>query len=367
MNKHIALFLPSLRGGGAERVMVNLAKAFAKNNFQVDLVLAKAEGPYLSQISSDIRIVDLNASRVALSLFPLAKYLRKNKPFALISALNHANIIAILAAEISLTKTKIIVTEHNTLSRTLLHPANVRTKLMPFFMKLFYPMADHVIAVSNGVADDLSKTLNFSRSKIKVIYNPVVTDDLFEKADEEVDHRWFQDKQHPVILAVGRLTEQKDYPTLIKAFYHVRQQRKAKLVILGDGEKREELLNLIKDMGLEQDVDIIGFVQNPYAYMKRCSVFVLSSKWEGFGNVLVEAMACGTTVVSTDCPSGPREILEDGTYGMLVPVEDVEGLAGAVLKCLLKNDLDKDKLIARSNDFHVEKIAREYIDLFRLL
>jgi len=335
MNQHhIAIFLPSLRGGGAERVMVNLAKAFAKNNFQVDLVLAKAEGPYLSQISNDIRIVDLNVSRVALSLFPLARYLRKNKPFALISALNHANIIAILAAKASLAKTKILVTEHSTLSRSLLYPVNFRTKLIPLFMKFCYPLADHVIAVSNGVADDLSKTLNLSRSKIKVIYNPVVTDELFEKANEEVDHPWFKDKHPPVILAVGRLTEAKDYPTLIKAFYHVRQQKEAKLVILGDGEKREELLNLIKDMGLERDVDIIGFVQNPYAYMKRCSVFVLSSKWEGLPSVLVEALACGANVISTDCPSGPREILESGKYGCLVRVGDEKGLAKEILKKL---------------------------------
>ncbi|MBE2914290.1 glycosyltransferase [Anoxybacillus flavithermus] len=335
MNRHrIALFLPSLRGGGAERVMVNLAKVFAKNNFQVDMVLAQAEGPYLSQISSDIRIVNLNASRVALSLFPLAKYLRKNKPFALISALNHANIIAILAAKASLSKTRIFVTEHSTLSRSLLHPANFRTKLMPFFMKFFYPLADHVIAVSNGVADDLSKTLNIPRSKIKVIYNPIITDDLFQKANEEVDHPWFKNKQYPVVLAVGRLTEAKDYPTLIKAFYHVRQQKEAKLVILGDGEKRSELLELIKDMGLEQDVDIIGFVQNPYAYMKRCSVFVLSSKWEGLPTVLVEALACGANVISTDCPSGPREILENGKYGRLVRVGDEKGLAKEILKKL---------------------------------
>ncbi|MBE2909136.1 glycosyltransferase, partial [Anoxybacillus flavithermus] len=133
MDKHIAIFLPSLRGGGAERVMVNLAKAFSKNNFRVDMVLAQAEGPYLSQIPSDIRIVNLNASRVALSLFPLVRYLRKNRPYALIAALNHANIIAILATKASLTKTRIFVTEHSTLSRSLLHPVNVRTKLMPFF------------------------------------------------------------------------------------------------------------------------------------------------------------------------------------------------------------------------------------------
>ncbi|MBE2925250.1 glycosyltransferase [Anoxybacillus flavithermus] len=362
MDKHIAIFLPSLRGGGAERVMVNLAKAFSKNNFRVDMVLAQAEGPYLSQIPSDIRIVNLNASRVALSLFPLVRYLRKNRPYALIAALNHANIIAILATKASLTKTRIFVTEHSTLSRSLLHPVNVRTKLMPFFMKLFYPMADHVIAVSNGVADDLSKTLNLSRSKIKVIYNPIVTDDLFQKANEEVDHPWFKNKQHPVILAVGRLTEAKDYPTLIKAFYHVRKQKEAKLVILGDGENREELLNLVKDMGLEQDVDIIGFVQNPYAYMRKADLFLLTSKWEGFGNVLVEAIACGTPVISTDCPSGPAEILDNGNYGKLVQVGDVEALTESILRYFSGSyDIDLDKLLSRANDFHVEKIAKRYL------
>ena len=342
MNKHIAIFLPSLCGGGAERVMVNLAKVFTKNNFQVDLVLAKAEGPYLSQIPDSIRIVDLNVSRVALGLIPLIKYLCKNRPYALISAMNHANVIAILAAKFSFTTTKVLVTEHSTLSRSLLHPSNFRTKLVPFFMKSLYPLAEHIIAVSNGVADDLSKILNIPRSKIKVIYNPIITNELFQMANEEVDHPWFKNKQYPIILAVGRLTEAKDYPTLIKAFYHVKQQKAAKLVILGDGEKRTELLNLIKEMGLEQDVDIIGFVQNPYAYMKRCSVLVLSSKWEGLPTVLVEALACGTNIVATDCPSGPNEILKNGKYGSLVNIGDVQGIGQEVLR---KIDIAKNNKI----------------------
>ncbi|MGP3560190.1 glycosyltransferase [Geobacillus sp. BK01] len=365
MSQHrIGIFLPSLRGGGAERVMVNLAKVFAKNNFQVDLVLAKAEGPYLSQVPDDIRIVDLNVSRVALSLFPLVRYLRKNRPHALISALNHANVIAILAVKFSLTKTRILVTEHSTLSRSLLHPTNSRSKLVPFFMRSFYPLADHIIAVSNGVADDLSKTLDIARPKIKVIYNPIITDDLFQKANEEVDHPWFKNKQYPIILAVGRLTEAKDYPTLIKAFYHVRQQKVAKLVILGDGEKRTELLNLIKDMGLEQDVDIIGFVQNPYAYMKRCSVFVLSSKWEGLPTVLVEALACGANIVATDCPSGPREILKNGEYGSLAKTGDDKDLAKEILKKLDVGKQDEKVLMEAYQPFKNEFVFSKYLNLF---
>jgi glycosyltransferase involved in cell wall biosynthesis len=362
MNKHIAIFLPSLRGGGAERVMLNLARLFAQNNYQVDLVLSKAEGPYLSQVPKNIKIVNLNVSRVALSLLPLVRYLRKNKPYVLISALSHVNVVAILATKLAFTKTKILVTEHSTLSRSLLYPMNFRSRLLPFFMKLFYPIAGHIVAVSYGVADDLSKVLNISRSKIQVIYNPIISDEFFKKANEEVNHPWFKDEQYPVILAVGRLTEAKDFPTLIKAFYYVRQKKKARLVILGEGEKRKELINLIKKLDLDNDVDIAGFVENPYSYMKRCSVFVLSSKWEGLPTVLVEALACGANIVATDCPSGPREILKNGKYGSLVNVGDEKGLAQEILKKL--EDVQNKKVLTEAyKPFTDETVFNNYLKL----
>lgn len=362
MSKKLVFFLPSLRGGGAERVTLNLAKLFAQNNYQVDLVLAKAEGPYLSQVPKNINIVNLNVSRVALSLLPLVRYLRKNKPYALISAMNHVNIVAILATKLALVKTKVLISEHSTLSRSLMHPENFRSRLLPFFMKIFYPLADKIIAVSHGVADDLAKALNFPRSKIEVIYNPVVGDELFEKANQEVNHPWFRDSQCPVILAVGRLTEAKDFPTLIKAFYYVRQKKKAKLVILGEGEKRTELVNLIKKLGLDNDVDIAGFVENPYSYMKRCSVFVLSSKWEGLPTVLVEALACGANIVATDCPSGPREILKNGKYGSLVNVGDEKALAQEILK-KLEDGQNKEVLTEAYQSFTNETVFNNYLKL----
>lgn len=363
MSKKVAFFLPSLRGGGAERVTLNLAKLFAQENYQVDLVLSKAEGPYLSQISKSINIVDLNVSRVALSLLPLARYLRRNRPYALISAMNHVNIIAILATKLALIKeTRVLISEHNTLSRSLLHSKNLRSRLLPFFMKLFYPLADHIVAVSYGVADDLSKMLNLSRSKIEVIYNPVVSDELFEKASQPVNHPWFKGKQHPVVLAVGRLTEQKDFPTLIKAFYYVRQKKKVKLVILGEGEKRTELINLIKELDLDNDIDIVGFVENPYSYMKRCSVFVLSSKWEGLPTVLIEALACGAKIVATDCPSGPREILKNGEYGSLVNVGDEKALAQEILK-QLEDRQNKKVLKEAYKPFTNETVFNKYLKL----
>jgi len=205
---------------------------------------------------------------------------------------------------------------------------------MPFLMRLFYPWADKVVAVSKGVADDLVRITRLPKDKIQVIYNPVVTSEFFIKAEEPLDHPWFKPGEPPVILGVGRLTEAKDFPTLIRAFTLVRKERPARLMILGEGEDRPKLDALVKELGLEKDVALPGFVENPYKYMKRAAVFVLSSKWEGLPTVLIEAMALGTPVVSTACPSGPSEILEGGKWGRLVPVGDVEALAKAIVEAL---------------------------------
>ena len=327
----IALFLPSLRGGGAERVMVNLARGFVERGLRVDLVLAKAEGPYLSQVPKEVRVVDLGARRVLYSLPGLVRYLRRERPQAMLSALNHANIVAIWAKLLARVQTRLVVAEHSTLSRSTENASSVRAKLLPFLIKTFYPYADAVVAVSRGVAEDLVTTTKLPMEKIKVIYNPVITPELFAKAEEPLDHPWFRPGEPPVVLGVGRLTQAKDFPTLIRAFALVRKERPARLMILGEGEDRPKLEALVRELRLEEDVALPGFVDNPYKYMKRAAVFVLSSQWEGFGNVLVEAMACGCPVVATDCPSGPAEILENGKWGRLVPPGDPEALAKAIL------------------------------------
>jgi len=327
----IALFLPSLRGGGAERVMVNLARGFVERGLRVDLVLAKAEGPYLSQVPKEVRVVDLGARRVLYSLPGLVRYLRRERPQAMLSALNHANIVAIWAKLLARVQTRLVVAEHSTLSRSTENASSVRAKLLPFLIKTFYPYADAVVAVSRGVAEDLVTTTKLPMEKIKVIYNPVITPELFAKAEEPLDHPWFRPGEPPVVLGVGRLTQQKDFPTLIRAFALVRREHPARLMILGEGEERPKLEALVRELRLEEDVALPGFVDNPYKYMKRAAVFVLSSQWEGFGNVLVEAMACGCPVVATDCPSGPAEILENGKWGRLVPPGDPEALAKAIL------------------------------------
>jgi glycosyltransferase involved in cell wall biosynthesis len=227
---------------------------------------------------------------------------------------------------------------------------------------VFYLKADCIVAVSEGVADDLVSEVGLPRSAIRVIYNPVVTPELAARAEEPLVHPWLVPGSAPVLLAAGRLSAQKDFPTLLRAFARVRAARPARLIILGEGELRAQLEAQAVALGLGEDVQFPGFVENPYAYMRRAGVFVLSSAWEGFGIVLVEAMACGAPVVSTDCPVGPAEILEGGRYGPLVPIGDDGALAHAILSAL-DCPMDPERLRARAGDFALEKIGRQYLEV----
>jgi len=238
---------------------------------------------------------------------------------------------------------------------------------------MLYSRAKAIVAVSHGVADDFKKTFKFSESNLYVVYNPVDISNIREKAKDVAEHHWFKKKGTSIIIGVGRLTFQKNFSTLIRAFALLRQRlridtvgiqsrKDVKLIILGEGEKRKELEKLIKDLGLQKDVDMPGFVDNPYAYLAQADVFVLSSKFEGFGNVLVESMACGIPIVSTDCPSSPAEILENGKYGKLVPVDDVEALAKAIVETL-DNPISQEILKERASHFSVEKAVEKYLEL----
>lgn len=330
----IALFMPLLSCGGAERVFMHLGRGFARQGIQVDLVLSRAEGPFQSQVPEEVRMVDLGAPRVLFSLPGLVRYLRRERPDALLSALDHANVVAIVARHLARVPTRIIVTVHSTPSRVVANASTLRARLLPLWVKPFYPRAHAVVAVSQGVADELVHKLGIPAQKVHTIYNPIITPELFEKAEEPLEHPWFAENEPPVVLGVGRLTPAKDFGTLLRAFALVRAQRPARLMILGEGELRPELENLTRDLGIEEDVALPGFVENPYPYMKRAGVFVLSSRWEGLPTVLVETLALGTPVVSTDCPSGPAEILEGGQIGTLVKVEDTESLADAINSAL---------------------------------
>ena len=327
--QRVAFFLPGLYEGGAERIILNLAKGVAERNYPVDLVLARAEGPYMSQVPNSVRLIDLNAKRVMTSVPALSRYLRHEQPAALLSAL-FANVIALVSRRLSGYQGRVIISEHNTLSSVTRNKTDLRWQFYPRLAGWLYPQADAIIAVSDWVAQDLAAETMVPRDRIKVVYNPVVTPDLLQKSNAAFNHPWFQPGEPPVLVSVGRLTSQKAFDVLIRAFSYLIEKRYARLLILGEGEDRPMLEALSKDLGLKENVHLPGFVQNPYPYMAHASLFVLSSRWEGLPTVLIEALRLGTPIVATDCPGGTREILQDGKYGQLVPVDQPEVLAAAM-------------------------------------
>ena len=361
----ISVFLPNLAPGGAERVMLNLAGYFRARSLTVELVVAQAAGPLLDEVPSGVRVIDLHSPRVIGSLGGLAGYLRRSRPRALLSALDHANLVAIWAGALSRVGTRVVASVHVVQGQARERSRLGRDRWVRWMARLFYPAADAVVAVSRGVADDLVEGLGLPRAKIRVIFNPAVTPGLAEKAAFDPGHPWLAKGSPPVILGAGRLTAQKDFPTLIRAFDRVRQARRARLMILGEGEERGRLEGMIESLQMGDAAALPGFTPNPYAWMSRASVFALSSAWEGFGVVLVESMACGTPVVSTDCVAGPAEILEDGKYGRLVPVGDERALAEAIL-ATLENPPQASLLRRRAADFSVERIGEQYLEVLGL-
>lgn len=363
--KRIAFFMRALRGGGAEKAVVNLLKGFAeRNEFDLDLVLSELEGPYLDSVPKEVRIVNLNSGRVINAIFPLVKYLKKNRPWVMIGNMAHVNVIASIARELSGTKTPLVLVEQNTVSANKIDLK--RAKFVPPLMKWLYPRANAVAGVSAGVARDLEDYLGLKKESVKVLNNPVVNKDLIAQSKETLEHDWLINESPPVFLAVGRLNQQKDFSNLLHAFAEVRKQRDARLIILGEGEERQKLETLADSLEIRKYISMPGFVGNPYAYMKKSSCFVLSSRQEGLPTVLIEAMACGCPVVATDCPSGPDEILDHGTYGLLVPVKNSEALSDAMLKTL-ENPPDKNLLVQRANEYSTEKVVDTYLSLLHAL
>ncbi len=326
----LAVFVPSMQGGGAERSMLNLAGGIARQGYAVDLVLVRAEGAYLDEIPKTVRLVDLGVSRARWSLPGLIRYLRRERPDGMVSAMNYTNILAVWARRLAGVPTRVVLSAQNTFSESLQHKRTRKQGLMLKMIRRFYPWADTISTVSDGVGDDLADVTGIARPRIVTIHNPVITPDLREKMRVPVDHPWFGWDQPPVLLAAGRLVPQKDFPTLIRAFARIRSIRPARLVILGEGPEQPNLERLIVELGLQDDILLHGFAENPYAFMSKTSAFVLSSRWEGLPTVLIEAMCCGVPLVATDCPSGPREILRGGQFGALVPVADVASLAEAM-------------------------------------
>jgi glycosyltransferase involved in cell wall biosynthesis len=268
------------------------------------------------------------------------------------------NIVALIATKLSCTGIPIVISEHTTISYSLTQVSKISAALLKLLIRKLYRCAESIIAVSAGVASDTAQILGADSKTVHVIHNPVVSNDLISLSFERSTHPWLLNKSSQVILSVGRLTKAKDYATLIKSFNIIRTERDARLIILGEGELRSELQALIAECGLSDFVSMPGYVDNPYSYMRQSDLFVLSSQWEGFGNVLVEAMMCNVPIVSTNCASGPAEILEDGKWGTLVPVGDSQLLAHAVVQSLTGARTHFEN---RANQFTIDKVASDYL------
>jgi len=393
----LSIYVENLDGGGVQVVCWRLATALVDRGYRVELVVTAADGVLADRLPAAITVVELAASsrlqaaatalgscvgaastllRATLMtreddncfkhLSGLAAYLEQRRPPVLLAATPYKNLEALLARRLTANRTRIFISEHNDLRWGHSMSVARHQAILGALQGRLYPEADGIIAVSAGVAADMARRAGIDRRRISVIYNPVVTPELTSLAAEPVVHPWLQSGEPPVVLAVGRLGAAKDLPMLVRAFGRLRQRRPVRLIILGKDRsprKTEKRIAALKALAGEfdaaDDLDFPGYAANPFAWMARAGVLAVSSRNEGFCNVLAEALACGCPVVSTDCPSGPAEILDGGRYGRLVPVGDDAAMAAA-LDATLSESRDEERLRARAGLFSVDRAVDAY-------
>lgn len=364
--KRLAVLVASLAHGGIGKMRVHLINEFIRQGVDVDLLVADAASPYMGKLDPAVRVFELPTSHAITSIPGLYRYLRRRAPDAMLTQRIRVNVAALRARWLARSRVPIYVTLNTNLSAQLESMAPRKRARQLEKLRRYYPRNDGLIAVSRGVAEDAAALIGIDAARIHPIANPVVTPALFEAAAQPAGHEWLDDRTTPVILAVGRLEPQKDFDTLLRAFAGLRRERRARLIILGEGKLRQPLQALAAELGVAEAVSMPGFVDNPAAYMARSELFVLSSRWEGSPNSLTEAVALGTPVVATDCPNGPVEILENGRYGPLVEMGDVAGMTAA-MKATLDAPLDRDFLRQAGERYTVERSARRYLEAMDLV
>ena len=353
------ILLPDLRGGGAERVCIDLARDLVNQGFLVEFVLMNAKGELLDEARQQFAVVDLKVKRVRQTPFALARYLRKRKPAAVIAHMWPLTSAAVLARCFALQKCKLLLVDHTTLSVSYASWGRAHNLLMKLSMALTYPWATAVAAVSRGAAEDAAKLACLPPHRVEVLHNPIpqrTTPD--QQALARVERLWGCPSGKR-ILTVGSFKDVKNYPLLFRAFAKL-DDKELKLMLLGQGRNESLLRELSTNLGIADRVIFAGFHTDPSPFYATAALFVLSSDYEGFGNVIVEALSFGVPVVSTDCPSGPAEILNNGEFGLLTPVGDADALAQAMQRALL-TDWNREALKARSRDFSPDKAASRYL------
>lgn len=346
-HKPIAIFIPSVHGGGAERAMLIFAEELLKLGFEVDLVVGSLDGAWRNSIPDNLSVVDLGAERMIRAIRPLRRYIRSRKPRVLFSTISHANVGALIAKLLSGTDVPVVVRQSNTpLSE---HRGAFGTRSTGRLIPYIYPYAHAILAVSESVRDELIQMNPKMAPLIKVVPTPVLSPSVYERARVVPDHAWYKRKDKPIILSVGRLKPHKGMFELIEAFSSIKSEIDARLVILGEGDDRVRLERLIERLDLQADVALLGFNDNPFSFMKHSDLFVLASHFEGLPNVLVQALALDIPIIATDCPGGVSELLGHGKYGSLIPVGHAEMLAQGIIKEL------KNKQCAVREVPHLEK------------
>ena len=373
----IALYIPSLLGGGAERVMFNLAQEFVARGIGVTLVIDRLPHSYGKQLSSyqfpiieengqqlldigtiKLPFVLLNVRKTVFALPELLKFIKKNRPDVLLAALPFNNFNAALATLFPAAKqTRIFLSDH------VVMQMDGKSRVLKLLRRWLYPLAHGVIGVSRGVTEGMQRIAPRLKNCV-TIYNPILQLDYPKLYEELVDSAFLEKFPRPFIMSAGRFTSQKDFQTLLKAFALYAKDNTGTLVLFGDGELRRDLENLAKKLKITDKVVFAGFKNPLYPFYKLADVFVLSSNFEGFGNVLVEAIATQTPVVSSDCPSGPSEILVGGRYGVLVPMGDANAMAKGILTALATPPTQRVELQKRAEDFMCDTIAEEYLKFF---
>lgn len=357
----IAILLPDLRGGGAERLHVHLANDWAGRGLKVEFALMCKEGDLLQSLDHRVGVRNLDVARIRSLFLPLVRYFRTVRPSIVIAAMWPLTSIAIAAWRMAGRPGRLFVSDHSQLSISAVREMGIPQWLIGNAIRFTYPLASGVVAVSKGVKADLRSLGRLDSSVVRVIYNPTAVGIPFERGGESERAALWGTATARNILSVGTLKAQKDHATLIRAFAMLPPECDARLTILGEGSLRRDLEQLIRDLKLQDRVRLAGFVLDPYPWYRTADLFVLSSRWEGFGNVIVEALECGVPVVSTDCASGPAEILEDGRYGRLVPVQDPAAMASAIVASLAEQP-DVERLRSRARDFSVSTISDQYLD-----
>jgi glycosyltransferase involved in cell wall biosynthesis len=364
----VAIYLHDLRGGGVERQCLIIAEEFRRDGADVTLLLHRVRGQLLDQVPVGLRVVDMNSARTLTDIPRLMGFLRREKPDILLSNLDLNNVAALLAKGFSFSRTKVVICQHNPMSASFVASENWMYRFVAPFYRILSPLISHAVAVSEGVAAELETLAGLRRNRIRTINNPVVGPDFKVRSEVVADHPWLHDPSRPVFVTAGRLVHHKDHATMLRALAIHRRRFDSRLIVLGTGPLQETLNDLAASLHLTDAVDFVGFHANALPYLRQADAFLLSSRCEGFGNVIVEALGCGTPVISSRCEHGPAEILENGRYGLLVAPQDPNALAGAMDQVhTLRERYPAEVLRQRAAEFSYAVCASRYMEIFKVL